>query len=274
MIGPAFNGPRSGTRRSHRRGHTKSSRLIKSGRLQQLGRTTEPDRETELTTAATEPEPIVSRPKSRKRKSASAGPKLIGKSPQRDGSTSHDQADWPSVEEILATHRIRPNSPATPRTVVKSRRSTTDSNCADIGPRTQSMDTPPLARVAAGHGLGPLCGGGRVRLSWKWGGESFSASMMTNRLILADASSAAQTASGVGCTASRNLDRNRRQQHLAHWAIYLNRFERKKDDPARGYATFWIGRLKSRRLNPTARLALAQLEPSASETAARFAAWG
>ena len=102
-------------------------------------------------------------------------------------------------------------------------------------------------------------------LSWKWGGESYSASMMTNRLILADASAPKPLPESVAPPRGTWIETS--AQHLAHWAIYLNRFERQKDDPGREIRDLLDRALQISPINPTARLALAQLESSASETA-------
>ncbi len=103
-------------------------------------------------------------------------------------------------------------------------------------------------------------------LSWKWGGESYSASIMTNRLILADAA-ARRTPLPESVSPPRGTWIETSAQHLAHWAIYLNRFERQKDDPGREIRDLLDRALQVSPINPTARLALAQLESSASETA-------
>ena len=182
----------------------------------------------------------------------------------RGGSTSQDQADWPSVEEILATHRTRPNQPATPRPAVKSRRSTTAQAVPTLACEPNQW-TLPLWLVWPPVTVLVLCVGvAGCLLSWTWGGESYSASIMTNRLILADAA-ARRTPLPESVAPPRGTWIKASAQHLAHWAIYLNRFERQKDDPGREIRDLLDRAIQVSPINPTARLALAQLESSTNE---------
>jgi tetratricopeptide (TPR) repeat protein len=103
-------------------------------------------------------------------------------------------------------------------------------------------------------------------LSWSWGTDSFSAATITNRLISADAN-ARRAPLPESVTPPRGTWLETSAQHLAHWAIYLNHFERAEENSSRETIRDLLGRsLQVSPINPTARLALAQIELAASPT--------
>ena len=94
-----------------------------------------------------------------------------------------NRTKWPSAKEILATHRNR----TTARGDAGAGRARVTKSCANAGTRARPM-------VAAGLGRRPT--GGRAlswpsdwrpcALSWWWADDSYSASIMTARLLAAD----------------------------------------------------------------------------------------
>jgi len=86
---------------------------------------------------------------------------------------------------------------------------------------------------------------------------------MTNRLILTDAS-ARRMPLPESVAPPRGAWTETSAQHLAHWAIYLDSFEHQNDDSPQRIRDLLDRALQVSPINPTARLALAQLEPPAS----------
>jgi tetratricopeptide (TPR) repeat protein len=99
-------------------------------------------------------------------------------------------------------------------------------------------------------------------LSWRWAVDSSSAAILTDRLIVTDGPGPRQPlpetvvppeGRWVSTTA----------QHLAHWAVWLSAVEAGEPRSAPDVAPLLIRALHVSPLNPTARLALAQLEQRA-----------
>jgi tetratricopeptide (TPR) repeat protein len=263
--------------------------------------------------AAVEHEPNDNRPDSKKSEGTASGARLVGKAPMREkprssrreisdhqrteanrgassrarlgadrrgldsgslgSGPSHDHVEWPSAQDILATHRARPNPPAPPRTSVKASQWTATQTSPTLACEPNQwtlpfwLAWPPLAAFVVCVGVVGCT------LSWSWACDSYSAAIVTNRLILADIS-ARRTPLPDTVAPPRGTWMETSAQHLAHWAIYLNRFERPKDDSPRGIRELLDRALQVSPLNPTARLALAQLEPPASQTMASIRGLG
>lgn len=255
--------------------------------------------------AAADQGPIDNRRELKKRKSAAAGARLIGKSsaqdkprssrresndyrpaetdraassPSRQGverrgldsgssssERSHEHVEWPSAQEILATHRVSPDPPAPRRTPVQpiARNATQTAPTSACPPSQWTLPLwiawPPVAALV-------LCVGVvGCSLCWTWGSESYSAGIVTNRLILAD-TSGRRTPLPDSVAPPRGTWMETSAQHLAHWAIYLGRVERQKDVSPDVIRDLLTRALQVSPINPTARLALAQLEPPSSDT--------
>ena len=179
---------------------------------------------------------------------------------------SHEHVEWPSAQEILATHRSRPNPPAPGRTPVKprARNVTQTSPTSACAPNHWTLPLwlawPPIAVLV-------LCVGVvGCTLSWSWGSDSYSAAIMTNRLILADTSAPSDAASRLGRAAARHLDGNQctAPGPLGDLSRSLRTSEGRCRRPV--IRDLLDRALQVSPINPTARLALAQLEPTASET--------
>ncbi len=175
--------------------------------------------------------------------------------------------EWPSARDILAGHQIKPR----PRTVVAAARKTPLT-------RTKPAALPTLARVPGQWSppvwlAGPpaavfvlAVGVAGSFLSWRWAGDSYAASIVTDRLLTPDKIARSlplpETMSppdGSWTTSTAG--------HLARWAIYLDHFQ-----PERAASPGETARLLERApqvspLDRTARLALAQREPAGSGTA-------
>ncbi len=162
---------------------------------------------------------------------------------------------WPSAREILATHRNRPRPEATPAQA--GRKSPKDAPTPAREPAQWSLPAwvagPPAAVLFMAIGLATCA------LSWLWADESYSASIMTARLLAADRtgqrgrlpeSCAPPTGSWIRSTA----------QHLAHWAMFMSLPEPGKEPSPREVRSLLNSALTVSPLNPTARLALAQLD--------------
>jgi hypothetical protein len=217
---------------------------------------------------AADQRPIDNRRELKKRTTAAAGARLIGQSPAQDkprsrrressdyrqaetdraasshsrpggerrgldsGSSSsersHEHVEWPSAQEILATHRVRPDPPAPRRTPVqpKGRNATQTAPTTACPPSQWTLPLwlawPPVAMLVVCVGVVGCT------LSWSWGSDSYSAAIMTNRLILAD-TSARRTPLPDWVAPPRGTWMETSAQHLAHWAIYLGSVERQKD---------------------------------------------
>jgi tetratricopeptide (TPR) repeat protein len=178
----------------------------------------------------------------------------------------HEQLEWPSARDILATHRVKPDPPVARRAPVKP----TGRNRAQASPTSAcapSQWTLPLWLAWPPLAVFVVCAGVvGCTLCWSWGCDSYSAAIMTNRLIQADTSARpVRLPESVGPPRGTWMETS--AQHLAHWAIYLGRVERQKDVSPGAIRELLDRALQVSPLNPTARLALAQLEPPSSETA-------
>ena len=110
--------------------------------------------------------------------------------------------NWPSAKDILATHRNRPRPLTTP--VLAGRK-------AQQEMRRHWPASPPDGRCRAGsRARRPWClswpSASRRILSWLWAADSYSASIMTARLLAANRPRPTRAAPGIGRAARRHLD--------------------------------------------------------------------
>jgi tetratricopeptide (TPR) repeat protein len=168
----------------------------------------------------------------------------------------------PSAKDILATHCSRPRPQATPVQAV--RKTPRDAPTPAREPAHWSLPAwvagPPAAVFVMTAGLASCT------LSWLWADESHSASIMTARLLAANRivqrgplpeSCAPPAGSWTRSTA----------QHLAHWAIFMSLAEPGKEPSPQQVRSLLNSALAVSPLNPTARLALAQLDQASDARA-------
>jgi tetratricopeptide (TPR) repeat protein len=169
---------------------------------------------------------------------------------------------WPSAREILATHCNRPRPQTTPAQT--GRKIPTDVHTLARAPAQWSLPAwvagPPAAAIVMAVGLATCT------LSWLWADDSYSASIMTARLLAANRTGQRAPLPESVAAPSGSWTRST-AQHLAHWAIFLSLSEGGKE-PSRGeVSTLMKSALAVSPLNPTARLALAQLEQASDARA-------
>ncbi len=101
-------------------------------------------------------------------------------------------------------------------------------------------------------------GSAGTMLSWRWAGDSYAASQMTARLFATDRagqrSPLPDSVTPPGGTWMRST-----AQHLAHWAVYTSASEPGKESTPHDVTDLLDRALQISPLNPTARLALAQM---------------
>jgi hypothetical protein len=187
----------------------------------------------------------------------------------RDPATPPGRAEWPSVQDILATHRAipKPQTPAVPKPASRLQ-------VAPTLARLPEQWNPP-AWLAGPPAVIFVCAVGLIAsvLSWRWAADSYSASIMTDRLMSAGQSSQRRPLpDSIGPPAGSWMQST--AQHLAHWAIFLNR-NGTSDELVHGEIKRLLERaLEASPVNATARLAVAQLEPSPARSAVPIRALG
>jgi tetratricopeptide (TPR) repeat protein len=99
-------------------------------------------------------------------------------------------------------------------------------------------------------------------LSWWWASDSYAAAFMTHRLLALDSSNRRRPLpDSVVPPDGRWVSTT--AQHLAHWAVFLRGTEGDETRAAPEIASLLVRAQEASPLNPTARLALAQLNPAA-----------
>jgi hypothetical protein len=177
-------------------------------------------------------------------------------------------AELPSVRDILATHR---NSPGPRPAVARPRRTRVAVPTVAREPGQWVLPgwlaLPPVGISALAIGLVACV------LSWWWAMDASNAAVVTQRLLAADGSGRRRrlpegfqppTGRWVRTTA----------QHLAHWAIYTAGAEQGEDRRARDESPILTQALEVSPLNPTARLAMSQLEGAGRDGPARIRGLG
>lgn len=170
--------------------------------------------------------------------------------------TASDGPDWPSARDILAMHQA------------------SQSACARAAVRkeTRACAVPTVAREPARWELpawlaGPpivlfvlVCGTASCILSLAWAGDSYSASIVTERLLSAKAE-APNRPLPDGVVPPEGTWLKTTAQHLAHWGLYMSRSGDAAADPKSVDIRGLFERaIQVSPINPTARLALAQLD--------------
>ena len=162
---------------------------------------------------------------------------------------------WPSAREILATHCNRPRPQTSPTQA--GRKLQKDAPTLARSPAQWSLPGwiagPPAAAFVIAVGLASCT------LSWLWAAESYSASIMTARLLAANRTGQRGPLPESVTAPSGSWTRST-AQHLAHWAIFLSLSEGGMEPSPGEVGSLLQSALAVSPLNPTARMALAQLE--------------
>jgi tetratricopeptide (TPR) repeat protein len=175
-----------------------------------------------------------------------------------------DSGGWPSARDILAAHRAthHPQAAAlSTRTSARRRQTSRAVPTEARGPGQWNLPAwlagPPAALLVMAAGLAGCV------LSWWWACDSYCASIMTSRLLLTDRSAQRRPLSESVGPPEGTWARST-AQHLAHWAIYLSRIQGEGDHRTDEIAALLERALQVSPLDPTARLAMAQLEAAGS----------
>jgi len=166
---------------------------------------------------------------------------------------------WPSAKDILATHGTikKPQGPTSSRERPKPQSVPTWAREPAHWSLPAWVAGPPAAAFVLAVGLTGFV------LSWWWALDSYSASIMTGRLLTA-ATTAQRGPLPESVAPPEGTWIRSTAQHLAHWAIFLCLTEAASNPPPREAEAILNRALQVSPLNPTARLALAQLEQSAN----------
>jgi hypothetical protein len=177
----------------------------------------------------------------------------------RDSSSRAREVEWPTAKDILATHSASSSRLPAKKGLKSSRKRTGPLAAPTLAKAPSSWDGPvwlvgPAAAlfvVSTG-----LLGFG---LSWSWARDSYMASVVTDRLLTSDrAIQRSPLPESVGPPEGGWMVST--AGHLAHWAIFLARFAGEDNQSPAETAALLERALSASPINPTARLALAQLE--------------
>ena len=170
--------------------------------------------------------------------------------------------EWPSAKDILATCRApSPNRLATNR----ARKAAKRISRSDVMPTVEhapSQWTLPISVAGPVAGLFILSAGLLgIGLSWSWAQDSYTASIVTDRLLTLDRAAqrsplpdSVQPPAGGWITST--------PAHLANWAVFLGRFAAQENQSPDESLALLERALAASPINAQARFALAQLEPA------------
>ncbi len=178
--------------------------------------------------------------------------------------TTRGSTEWPSAKDILATHRAAATATASnPKGPVNKSRAGRAAAVPTLarGPEKWSLPAwlagPPAALLVMIVGLA-----GCVLSCW-WAGDAFNAAIMMDRLLSADRSALRRPLPESVVPPESDWMRST-ASHLAHWAIFLARYEGGERQRPEEIVSLLERALEASPINREARLAIAQLEPSAS----------
>jgi hypothetical protein len=169
--------------------------------------------------------------------------------------------EWPSAKDILAAHQAaRPRQPLTST----SKNTTKNINRSSFMPtleRQPSHWAPPLAVTGPVAVIFVIAAGILgCSLSWSWAQDSYSASIVTDRLFASDRTvqrnplpDSVQPPAGSWLTST--------SAHLATWAIFLSHSVAEENQPPEETTALLQRALTASPINAQARLAQALLEP-------------
>jgi tetratricopeptide (TPR) repeat protein len=172
--------------------------------------------------------------------------------------------EWPSAKDILAVHRAVPARQVAANTGKPATKKINRSTLMPTLEREPSHWTPPIALAGPVAVIFMLAAGFLgCTLSWSWAQDSYTAAIVTDRLLTSNRAVQAiplpdsvQPPAGAWLTSTPG--------HLATWAIFLGH-GRAEENQSSGEAVALLERaLAASPINSQARLALAQLEPADS----------
>jgi hypothetical protein len=180
---------------------------------------------------------------------------------RRESDGAPSRLEWPSAKDILAMHRAIPPPRA---------EETKAPNTSGAAPRPAALPTmarepghwdlpvwlagPPLAIFVLAVGLAGCV------LSCLWAGDTYNASVVTDRLMSADRSALSRPLpESVGPPEGNWMSST--AGHLARWAIFLTRYDAGVRPQPEEITALLERALEASPLNREARLAVAQLEP-------------
>jgi hypothetical protein len=178
------------------------------------------------------------------------------------------EVELPTVRDILANHR---NSHG-PRTAVE--RPLPGKQAIPTVPQQPGqwdlpgwLALPPVGICALGMGL-VACA-----LSWWWAVDASNAAVITKRLLMPDGSGRHRPLpEGLAPPGGRWIRTT--AQHLAHWGVYIAVEEKDEPHPAAEAPSLLSRALEISPLNPTARLAMAELEEPGRDGSGRIRGLG
>ncbi len=183
---------------------------------------------------------------------------------RRPGGRAEPEVEWPTVRDILANHQSRSG----PRPAVErqgSIRQTVPTVPSEPGQWTVPawLALPPISVIVMGLGL-VACA-----LGWRWALDASNAAVATGRLLAADGAGRPRPLpQGIGPPRGRWFGTT--AQHLAHWGVYIARATPEERVSTAEAPELLRRALEISPLNPTARLALAQLEAAGPSTSGRI----
>jgi tetratricopeptide (TPR) repeat protein len=174
------------------------------------------------------------------------------------------EVEWPSAKDILATYR---SGSCNRVPMIGSKKTTKKMNRSSLLPtlaRTPSQWNPPVVLAGSASAVFILFVGLLgCTLSWSWASDSYTASIVTDRLLASD-----QAAQGIALSDSTQPPEKgwlvSTSAHMTNWAILLSRSS-SADNQSSAKATALLERsLVASPVNAQARLASAQLQPADS----------
>jgi tetratricopeptide (TPR) repeat protein len=170
--------------------------------------------------------------------------------------TGADDFDWPSARDILAMHQASQRATQRLAPPQKTRGYALPTVAREPGrwDLPAWLAGPPIAILVL------VCGAAGCILSLAWAADSYSASIMTERLYSAKAGSRIRPLP-AGVVPPEGTWVRTTAQHLAHWALYARRASDADAEARPVDVRGLIERaLQVAPINPTARLAIAQLD--------------
>ncbi|MGO9464762.1 MAG: hypothetical protein ACLQVF_11505 [Isosphaeraceae bacterium] len=170
--------------------------------------------------------------------------------------TDPDDLQWPSAREILAAHQAARRSRTQPavRQQTRSGELPTVSRAPGQWLLPAWLTGPPIALLVL------VCGTAGCILSLAWAGDSYSASIMTERLLSARTGGPKRPLPD-GVAPSEGTWVRTTAQHLAHWGLYNSRSGDADAGPTSpDVKALFEQAMQVSPINPTARLGLAQLD--------------
>ncbi len=176
--------------------------------------------------------------------------------PAEETGNGADCQEWPSASEILAAHRAAERCRAQPAARKRSGFHDLPTDAREPGQWVLPawLAGPPIALFVL------VCGTASCILSSAWASDSYSASIMTERLVGAQSVGSRRPLPDGVVPPDGSWVRTT-AQHLVHWGLYESRSGDVNPDAASpDVRSLFVRALQVSPINATARLALAQLD--------------